>query len=53
MFLGTAGKETLLQRKARHDAIARHRRATLREVPAAEPPEELEPLEPRAAKGSA
>jgi hypothetical protein len=40
MFLGTAGKETLAQRKLRHDAIARQRRATLREVPpAAEAPE--------------
>jgi hypothetical protein len=36
MFLGSAGKETLLQRKARHDAINRHRRATLREAPASE-----------------
>jgi hypothetical protein len=38
-LLGTAGKETLLQRKARHDEIARRRRMTLREVPAAEAPE--------------
>jgi hypothetical protein len=44
MFLGTAGKETLVQRKARHDAINRKRRLTLHEVPAAEPPEELEPM---------
>jgi hypothetical protein len=33
MFLGTAGRETLLQRKARHHAIDRQRRATLEVVP--------------------
>jgi hypothetical protein len=48
MFLGSAGEETSLQRKARHDAINRRRRMTLHEVPA-EPPEELEP---KAVKGS-
>jgi hypothetical protein len=49
MFLGSAGRETFMQRKARHDAIARQRRATLHEVPkAAEPPAELEP---KAVKG--
>jgi hypothetical protein len=54
MFLGTAGKETLFQRKLRHDEINRRRRLTLYEVPAAEPePEELEELEPKAVKGSA
>jgi hypothetical protein len=42
-FLGTAGKETLLQRQARHAAINRKRRMTLYEVPAAEAPPELEP----------
>jgi hypothetical protein len=44
MFLGTSGKETLLQRRARHAAIDRQRRATLYEVPReAEAPPELEP----------
>jgi hypothetical protein len=38
-LLGTAGRETPVQRKFRHDEIARRRRMTLREVPAAEAPE--------------
>jgi hypothetical protein len=48
MFLGTSGRETFMQRKLRHDAINRQRRATLHEVPAAEEPAEL-----KAVKGTA
>jgi hypothetical protein len=39
MFLGTAGKESLMQRKLRHDEIARRRRLTLHDVNEAEAPE--------------